>query len=81
MENVDRNILLGLCRKLYRRHSGGGNLHIVLDDGNIENHNIQSCIDDAIKEKDKLSIEIEHLLLEMTETEREEFYEKSEYSL
>ena len=40
-----------LINEIYKSHSvTGGELHIVLDDGNVEDHHIQWCIDNSIKE-------------------------------
>lgn len=36
--------------QIYKKHSAGGALHIVLDDGNTESHHIQWCLDNSIPE-------------------------------
>lgn len=33
-------------------HGAGGSLHIVLDDGNIDDESVDFCIQDAIEHKD-----------------------------
>ena len=47
-----------------------GNLHIVLDDGNIRDDDINFCISKAIEEKDYLGAALGYLLLSMTKTQR-----------
>ena len=48
MNIFDETILL--IKKIYKIHSAGGALHIVLDDGNTESHHIQWCLDNSIAE-------------------------------
>ena len=48
----------------------GGNLHIVLDDGNIENSNILFCQDLCRGDKDVDGERLCGLLLQMTKTQR-----------
>lgn len=36
--------VLPLVRAVYRRHSAGCCLHVVLDDGNAEQHFAESCL-------------------------------------
>lgn len=36
----------------------GGNLHVVLDDGNLEDRSVQSCIDSAVADKDEAGTEL-----------------------
>jgi adenine-specific DNA methylase len=48
----------------------GGKLHIVLDDENIEDNHIEFCLEQAIREKDNLGIEVAETLLKMSKTQR-----------
>lgn len=58
----------------------GGLLHIVLDDGNIEDNHIQWCIENANKEENQnrvdryLSLEIAHKMLGLTIEQRKLVY-------
>lgn len=64
--------------KVYEYSSVGGNAHIVLDDWNLDDHNIRWCIDVAIAENsdgdpdEQLAVEREALerLLALTHGER-----------
>lgn len=49
----------------------GGNLHIILDDGNIEDHHILSCYTYCKDKKDYLGMLICSLLMDIDESERE----------
>jgi hypothetical protein len=49
----------------------GGNLHIILDDGNIKNNHIQYCLEISKEKNDKLGIELCELLLKATKTQRQ----------
>ena len=54
----------------------GGSLHVVLDDGNIEHSNIRWCKEECEKDNDALGMLIADILLEFTEKELEEMYDK-----
>lgn len=45
MRAEDKTRILNLIGRVYDNHSAGGNAHIVLDDCNIENENIQWCLE------------------------------------
>jgi hypothetical protein len=75
--NANKARIIDLIREIYKKHSGGGALHIVLDDGNIETHHIQWCIDNAIlnhefctPEDESLYLECAQRLLKMTKGQR-----------
>lgn len=56
-------------------NSAGGELHIVLDDGNIEDHNINWCLDNSIskiidEEEKKIYTECAELLLKLSYSSR-----------
>ena len=79
-ENVD--YVLKLVALLYEdlKERCGGMLHIVLDDGNIDNDDIQWCIEYCNKEENNdrpdkyLCLEIAHKMLKMNEYERRLIY-------
>ncbi len=50
----------------------GGALHIVVDDGNIEDHHIQFCRNEALERGDPEGVRIADLLLQMSKTQRKE---------
>lgn len=39
-----------LIRQIYKKYPTGGALHIVIDDGNTEDHHIYWCIENSIRE-------------------------------
>ena len=58
--------------KAYRDagHHVGGNLHVVLDEGNIRDSDILFCRDEAIAHQDHEGVKIANLLLQMSKTQR-----------
>lgn len=64
--------------KLYYRLPGngaGGNLHLVLDDGNCDDDSMWVCIKSCVKESDKMGLYIAAtMLFTMTEEQREKLY-------
>jgi hypothetical protein len=75
---VTVNDVLPLACRLYHeealctRHTGnvGGHLHIVLDDGNERDSDVQFCLDEALQDKCDTCITIARLLLRMSKTQR-----------
>ena len=65
-----------LVNIIYTNYScAGGSLHIVLDDGNLEDYNIQWCLDNSIakivnKEEKKIYNECAELLLKLSYSSR-----------
>lgn len=55
-------------------NSMGGNLHIVLDDGNIETNWIDSCEKDCQLENDTFGVFLCRLLKSMSHQERKKAY-------
>jgi len=58
---------------VYKQNPSGGNLHIVIDDWNLENDHIRFCRDKAPSPNDPLTYAEQRcasVLLEMTESER-----------
>lgn len=56
------------------KNGSGGTLHVVLDDGNLEDVHVRDCMMDAIGEDDYLGYLIAHLLLQMPQWQRERLY-------
>ncbi len=54
----------------YRANAVGGNLHIVLDDGNLQDSHIAFSRSEAIADDDPAGVFIADLLLQMTMAER-----------
>ena len=68
--------LCELIQEYYLDNSSGGTLHIVLDDGNLEEHHIQWCLDNSIKDgKDERAKVIAEKLLKATPAKRLRLYE------
>ena len=53
---------------------GGGNLHIVLEDGNLEDSHILFCILSCVKAGDLVGLELLLLIAQLTGKERELMY-------
>jgi len=64
-----------LCRHYYEKNPSGGNLHIVLDDGNLENHNIDYCAGLAFGCQDHEALDIAELMQWMNKKQRKVVYE------
>jgi hypothetical protein len=74
---MKREQLSKLIQEYYVDNCVGGTLHIVLDDGNVEGSHIHWCIENSIKEhNDNRALVIAEALLELTEDERQDMYEK-----
>lgn len=56
-----------LVKQLYDSDSAGCCLHIVLDDGNVEDHSVQCCIDNA---KHDFCRDLAIILMKMSKTQR-----------
>jgi hypothetical protein len=83
MDNIDRAV--SLTNELYKYHPCGGPLHIVTDDGNLENDNIRYCWDELFlirptcayaRETRELGREILKLLARMNYADRIRYYSK-----
>lgn len=51
MTSVEKSLALGFILEIYRYHSAGCCWHIVLDDGNCEQGNVDFCRGVASKEQ------------------------------
>jgi hypothetical protein len=63
-----------LVLRYYEDHPVGGNLHIVLDDGNIKDGHVQYCLDSAHEQGDSAGVELATLLLKMSLRQRWRLY-------
>jgi hypothetical protein len=63
--------VLPFVNELYKRHAAGCCLHVVLDDGNVEDSSVEHCIENA--EHDDC-IRLAHLLRLMSKTQRKKLY-------
>ena len=70
---------IALIKEIYELHSGGGQLHIVLGDGNVEDENIQWCIDNLECEPEEREIYLKcaNNLLMMKECRRSKVIDKA----
>lgn len=48
----------------------GGNLHITLDDGNVDDGHIQYCLERSCKAGDTLGVRVAETLMKMSKTQR-----------
>lgn len=62
---------------LYTRHAAGCCLHIVLDDGNIEDENVEFCIQYAMDAKHPECEALARKLRSMSRTQRKKLYMSS----
>lgn len=64
--------VLPLARAIYARKGGavGCCLHIVLDDGNVEDGSVQYCLEQATEAKHEDCKELAEKLLQMSKTQR-----------
>jgi len=72
--------ILKLAAEIYAENSVGGNLHIVLDDGNLDNDDIVSCIHKAQDDGDFKAAKLGRMLMALTMRQRQEIYECYPYS-
>lgn len=72
--------LIEECKKYYKlpNNSVGGSLHIVLDDGNLEDSHIKYCIGYAKENGDSEGVLLGQILLKATKTQRKKLYKNSQ---
>jgi len=68
--------IMPLVMKLYEKSCVGCCLHIVLDDGNIEDSHVKFCIEEAKKQGHEDCLELANKLLLMSKTQRHELYKR-----
>jgi hypothetical protein len=66
--------VLPLVREYYAEHMAGGTLHIVLDDGNVDDSDVQFCLEYAQREGDEAGVRLAAILLRMSKTQRLKLY-------
>ena len=68
--------VLALIRAYYARpgNGAGGNLHVVLDDGNIKLKDVQYCFDYCIDQMDWAGARIMVMMLRMSRSQRRRLY-------
>ena len=68
--------VIPLIREYYEipGNGAGGNLHIVLDDGNIESGHIEFCKSQCVDKSDDMGLVICNLLLRMSKTQRKKIF-------
>ena len=66
--------IFNLIHEYYQKEPAGGSLHIALDDGNMDDGNIEFCLKFAKENNDSDAITIGHELQKFTEDERIEIY-------
>jgi hypothetical protein len=61
-----------LIRAYYAKpgNGAGGNLHIILDDGNVKDDNVKFCLTQAREAGDKDGVRLAELLLRTSKTQR-----------
>jgi hypothetical protein len=64
--------VLPLVRDFYRRDGNGcgGNLHIVLDDTNVDDSHVMFCIERTLENRDDCGFWLATLLYKMSKTQR-----------
>lgn len=70
-----KNDIQNLIDAIYDQHPCGGPLHIVLDDGNLDDDSINWCLNNTIENCDDIVLKIisktcAELLLQLPEEER-----------
>ena len=73
--------VLPLIRAYYTKpeNAVGGSLHIVLEDGNVSDGNVESCLEYAREHNDRDGEALAGLLLQMSKTQRRKLYRMSHY--
>lgn len=66
--------VLPLVKEYYKDNPTGGCLHIVLDDGNIEDSHVKYCLEYSKEKNDLRAIKLSELLLQMSKTQRKKIY-------
>ncbi|MEW5856427.1 MAG: hypothetical protein AB1861_03475 [Cyanobacteriota bacterium] len=62
--------VLPLAQEYYKIHRAGGNLHVVLDDGNCTQEDVELCLRQASRENDELGVRLAQALLNLSFYER-----------
>ena len=71
MDKQDKaDLLCSLIESYYRFNPAGGTLHLVLDEGEVEDSSIDVCMELIREEQDYVAEAIAQMLYEFTEDER-----------
>lgn len=64
--------VLPLARAYYAKpgNAAGGNLHLVLDNKNVQDDHVRYCLECAMAADDSAGVELAQTLLKMTKTQR-----------
>lgn len=62
--------VLPLVWEFAKKNPVGGVLHIVLDDGNVADHDVEWCVERAYEEGDDAGARLGVILLKMSKTQR-----------
>ncbi len=62
--------VLDRFKAYHERCPGWGNIHIILEDGNVSDDDIHFCRESAIRDNDDEGWKLCDILLEMTKTQR-----------
>lgn len=66
--------VLPVVKEYYMAHASGGSLHIVLDDGNVDDDDVEFCVDWADRESDHPGVLLANVLLLMSKTQRRKLH-------
>lgn len=77
MSKVTVPELIEECKKYYSipNNGVGGNLHIVLDDGNIHDEDIMYCIKLSKENGDEAGVNLGNMLMSASKTQRKKAYQ------
>lgn len=73
--NITDQEFIHSLSEYHERELCWGNLHIAMDDGNLEDDNIQWCLKFANEEGDQHGARLAQMLLELSYEDREKLYE------
>lgn len=62
--------VMPLVNDYYRNNGTGGALHLVLDDGNVDDSHVSFCLNEAAQNDDLPGVHLALLLLRMSKTQR-----------
>ena len=71
--------VLPKVRAYYETNPVGGSLHLVLEDGNVRDKDVQFCLEYAISKGDIEGEELAKILLTMSKTQRLKLHELGYY--
>jgi len=74
--NTETEMALEMARAYYAKYGNecGGSLHVVLDDGNVDDDSVRFCCNWAADNQDADGVDLANKLLTITEDMRHELY-------